>query len=97
MFDTVQRNPLLKPSKYHRYISSISSKTRSRAHSQQLPHLELRFLLYSDGEQSWWLIDIAHGVYDPALNRGLLPVSDAAGQMWRNINPTDRLITSTWM
>lgn len=48
------------------------------------------FLLYSDQEQSQWLIDIAHNitlqgritdVCDPVMKRGSLKVWDVAGQM----------------
>ena len=55
------------------------------------------FLLYSGQEQSQWLIDIAHDMCDPALKRGSLQVWDAAGEMWRNVNPTDPLTRSTYL
>ncbi|KAN0112018.1 hypothetical protein V8E52_007935 [Russula decolorans] len=47
------------------------------------------FLLYSGQEQSQWLIDIAHDICDPTLKCGSLQVWDVAGEMWRNVNPTD--------
>jgi len=37
------------------------------------------FLLYSGQEQSQWLVDIAHDICDPALERGSLRMWDAAG------------------
>jgi hypothetical protein len=55
------------------------------------------FLLYSGHEQSQWLIDIAHDICDPSLKRGFLQVWDAAGENWRNINPTDPLIASSYL
>jgi hypothetical protein len=55
------------------------------------------FLLYSGPEQSQWLIDIAHDICDPSLKRGSLQVWDVAGESWRNINPTDPLITSNYL
>jgi hypothetical protein len=55
------------------------------------------FLLYSGQEQSQWLIDIAHDVCDPAQKRGSLQVWDAAGEMWRNVHPTDPLTASAYL
>jgi len=55
------------------------------------------FLLYSGQEQSQWLIDIAHDICDPALKCSSLKVWDLAGQMWRNVKPTDPLTTSTYL
>jgi hypothetical protein len=55
------------------------------------------FLLYSGHERSQWLIDIAHDICDPSLKRGSLRVWDAAGEMWRNINPSDPLTTSRYL
>jgi hypothetical protein len=55
------------------------------------------FLLYTGQEQSKWLIDVAHDICDPALKRGALKVWDAAGEMWRNVNPTDPLTSSTYL
>ncbi len=48
-------------------------------------------------EQSQWLIDIAHDICDPALKRGSLQMWVAAGEMWRDVNPTDPLTTSTYL
>ena len=55
------------------------------------------FLLFSGQEQSRWLIDIAHDACDPAERRGLLRVWDAAGQVWRDVNPTDPLTASIYL
>jgi hypothetical protein len=52
------------------------------------------FLLYSGQEYSGWLIDIAHDICDPTLKRGSLQVWDAAGEVWRNVDPTDPLTLS---
>jgi hypothetical protein len=54
------------------------------------------FLLYSRQERSQWLIDIAHDICDPALKRGSLQVWDAAGEMRRNVNPTEPLTASRY-
>ena len=53
------------------------------------------FLRYSGRQQSQWLIKIAHDICDPALKCSSLQVWDAAGEMWRNVNPTDPLTAST--
>ena len=55
------------------------------------------FLLYSRQEQSQWLIDIAHDICDPALKRGSLQVWDVAGEIRRNVNPTDPLTASSYL
>jgi hypothetical protein len=55
------------------------------------------FLLFTAQEQSQWLIDIAHDICDPALKRGSLQVWDAAGEMWRIVNPTDPLTASCYL
>jgi hypothetical protein len=55
------------------------------------------FLLYSGQEHSQWLIDIAHDICDPALKCGSLQVWDVAGEMGRNVNPTDPLTASTYL
>ncbi len=55
------------------------------------------FLLYSGREQSQWLIDLAHDICDPAQKRGTLRVWDAAGEVWRNVNPTDPLTSSAYL
>jgi hypothetical protein len=54
------------------------------------------FLIYSRQEHSQWLIDVAHDICDPTLKRGVLQVWDAAGEMWRNVNPADHLTASTY-
>jgi hypothetical protein len=55
------------------------------------------FLIYSGQEQSQWLADISHDICDPAQKRGLLQVWDVAGELWRNVNPTDPLIASGYL
>src|SRR5260370_42252813 len=55
------------------------------------------FLLYSGREQSQWLIDLTHDICDPAQKRGMLRVWDAAGEVWRNFNPTDPLTSSAYL
>ncbi len=55
------------------------------------------FLLYSGREQSQWLIDLAHDICDPAQKRGSLRVWDAAGEAWRNVNPTNPLTSSAYL
>ena len=54
------------------------------------------FRLYS-GRHSQWLMDIAHDLCDPSLKRGMLKMWNAAGEMWRNVNPTDPLTASTYL
>jgi hypothetical protein len=55
------------------------------------------FLTYSRLEHSQWLIDVAHDICDPALKRGILQVWDAAGEMRRDVNPTDHLTASRYL
>ncbi len=55
------------------------------------------FLLYSGREQSQWLIDLAHDICDPAQKRGTLRVWDVAGEVWRNVSPTDPLTPSAYL
>jgi hypothetical protein len=55
------------------------------------------FLLYSGQEYSGWLTDIAHDICDPTLKRGSLQVWDAAGEVWRNVDPTDPLTASPYL
>ncbi len=54
------------------------------------------FLRYSRQEHSKWLIDIAHDICDPALKRGSLRMWDAAGEIWKDVIPTDPLTASNY-
>lgn len=55
------------------------------------------FLVYSREENSRWLIDISHDICDPRFKRGSLQVWDVTGQVWRNVDPTDPLIASSYL
>ncbi len=81
--------------------SAMSAMTTSPPNSSSLFTCLLsgplnEFLLYSRQEQSKWLIDIAHDICDPALERGSLQTWDAEGETWRNVNPTDPLTASNY-
>ena len=55
------------------------------------------FVLYSRQEHSQRLIDIFLDICDPAEKRGLLLVWDAAGPVWRNVNPANPLTGSIYL
>ena len=55
-----------------------------------------QFRLYSGQEQSQWLIDIAHGICDPAQRRGLLQIQETE-ETWRDVAPTDPLTASIYL
>jgi hypothetical protein len=55
------------------------------------------FLLFSRQEKSKWLIDIAHDICDPKQKHGKLRVWDRAGQMWKDVDPTDPLTASDYL
>ncbi|KAF8497552.1 hypothetical protein F5888DRAFT_1613509 [Russula emetica] len=56
------------------------------------------FTLYHDsGEESKWLVDIAHDICDPTMKCGLLKVWDVAGLGWRDVNATDHLTASIYL
>ena len=55
------------------------------------------FLLFSREEKSKWLMDIAHDICDPKQQHGKLRVCDKAGQMWKDVDPTDPLTASDYL